>query len=108
MNELPSALQNMCCVGYYYRLQGNEDGNHGNQSLNVSSGEEEARSSEQLLELVRFLRREKEITISRFEVAEAETQRLKTQLKQMERQLSEAQVMPLCLCRFSTALKMYR
>lgn len=47
---------------------------------------------DQLLELVRFLRREKEIAISRSEVQEAETQRLKTQLEQAERNLSEAQV----------------
>jgi nucleoprotein TPR len=50
------------------------------------------RSTDQLLELVRFLRREKEIAISRSEVQEAETQRLKTQLEQAERLASEAQV----------------
>jgi nucleoprotein TPR len=43
------------------------------------------RSTDQLLELVRFLRREKEIAISRSEVQEAETQRLKAQLEQAER-----------------------
>lgn len=64
-------------------------------SLNSSLGEEETRSSDQLLELVRFLRREKEIAISRSEVQEAETQRLKTHLEQAERQLAEAQVIKL-------------
>jgi nucleoprotein TPR len=50
------------------------------------------RSTDQLLELVRFLRREKEIAISRSEVQEAETQRLKTQLEQAERLANESQV----------------
>lgn len=45
-----------------------------------------------MLELVRFLRREKEIAISRSEVQEAETQRLKTQLEQAERHLIDVQV----------------
>lgn len=63
-----------------------------NTSLNVSISEEDMRSTDQLLELVRFLRREKEIAISRSEVQEAETQRLKTQLEQAERLASEAQV----------------
>lgn len=72
-----------------FRGQG---GDESNTSLNTSLGEEETRSSDQLLELVRFLRREKEIAISRSEVQEAETQRLKTQLEQAERQLSDAQV----------------
>ena len=57
----------------------------------MSFGEEETRSSEQLLELIRFLRREKEIAISRFEVTEAETHRLRTNLEQLQRQLTEAQ-----------------
>lgn len=63
-----------------------------NTSLNVSISEEDMRSTDQLLELVRFLRREKGTAISRSEVQEAETQRLKTQLEQAERLASEAQV----------------
>ena len=62
---------------------------------NVSMGDEESRSSDQLLELVRFLRREKEIAISRFEVMEAESQRFKMQLEGATRQLAEAQVIDL-------------
>lgn len=63
-----------------------------NTSLNASVGEEESRTVDQLLELVRFLRREKEIAISRFEVLEAESQRLKTELEQSTRHLEETQV----------------
>ena len=70
-----------------------KDGAGGAGALNVSLGEEETRSSDQLLELIRFLRREKEITISRFEVSEAENQRLKTRVEQAERQLADAQVL---------------
>jgi len=62
---------------------------------NVSMGDEESRSSDQLLELVRFLRHEKEIAISRFEVMEAESQRFKMQLEGATRQLAEAQVIDL-------------
>lgn len=69
-----------------------QSGDDSNTSLNVSISEEDMRSTDQLLELVRFLRREKEIAISRSEVQEAETQRLKTQLEQAERLASEAQV----------------
>jgi nucleoprotein TPR len=69
-----------------------QSGDDSNASLNVSISEEDMRSTDQLLELVRFLRREKEIAISRSEVQEAETQRLKTQLEQAERLASEAQV----------------
>ncbi|XP_032788122.2 nucleoprotein TPR isoform X2 [Daphnia magna] len=68
-----------------------QSGDDANTSLNTSTSEEDLRSTDQLLELVRFLRREKEIAISRSEVQEAETQRLKTQLEQAERNLSEAQ-----------------
>ena len=75
----------------------------GNSSvLNVSMGEEETRSADQLLELIRFLRREKEITISRFEVSEAQTQRLQTRLAQAEKQLADAQV---SFTSFSNSLK---
>ena len=62
-----------------------QSGDDSNTSLNVSISEEDMRSTDQLLELVRFLRREKEIAISRSEVQEAETQRLKAQLEQAER-----------------------
>ncbi len=79
----------------FYRTQ---TGDESNTSLNVSIGEEDLRSSDQLLELVRFLRREKEIAISRAEVQEAETQRLKTQLEQAERQAIEAQVNYSAIC----------
>lgn len=69
-----------------------QSGDDSNTSLNASISEEDMRSTDQLLELVRFLRREKEIAISRSEVQEAETQRLKTQLEQAERLANEAQV----------------
>lgn len=64
-----------------------QSGDDSNTSINVSISEEDMRSTDQLLELVRFLRRE-----IRSEVQEAETQRLKTQLEQAERLASEAQV----------------
>ena len=53
---------------------------------------EEARSTDQLLELIGFLRREKEVAIARSEVTEAETTRLTNQLEHVGRQLADAQV----------------
>ena len=70
------------------RSQGEEVSN---RSLNSSISEEEARSSEQLLEMVRLLRRQKEIADSRVEVSVAETARLKAELEQLQRQLIESQ-----------------
>lgn len=52
-----------------------------NTSLNASVGGDEPRTVDQLLELVRFLRREKEMAISRFEDVEFELHRLKTELE---------------------------
>ncbi|XP_038056577.1 nucleoprotein TPR-like [Patiria miniata] len=51
---------------------------------------DENKSSEQLLEVIKFLRREKEIAETRSELAQSETLRLKQRCEHLERQYEEA------------------
>ncbi|XP_069497476.1 nucleoprotein TPR isoform X2 [Ambystoma mexicanum] len=59
-------------------------------ALNVSLNEE-GKSHEQILEILRFVRREKEIAESRFEVAQVESLRHRQRVEHMERELHEMQ-----------------
>ncbi|KAK5623407.1 hypothetical protein CRENBAI_014854 [Crenichthys baileyi] len=59
-------------------------------SLNVSLSEE-GKSEDQLLEIIRFVRREKEIAESRFEVAQGESLRHRLRVEHLERELKEVQ-----------------
>uniref|UniRef100_A0A3B5R9C9 Nucleoprotein TPR n=1 Tax=Xiphophorus maculatus TaxID=8083 RepID=A0A3B5R9C9_XIPMA len=59
-------------------------------SLNVSLSEE-GKSQDQLLEILRFVRREKEIAESRFEVAQGESLRHRLRVEHLERELREVQ-----------------
>ena len=47
-----------------------------------SFSEEESRSAEQLMEIIKFLRREKEILTGKVEVLHAESARVRSQLEQ--------------------------
>ncbi|KAM9848441.1 translocated promoter region b, nuclear basket protein [Aulostomus maculatus] len=58
--------------------------------MNVSLSEE-SKSQDQLLEILRFVRREKEIAESRFEVAQGETLRHRLRVEHLERELKEVQ-----------------
>uniref|UniRef100_A0A8C1EL51 Nucleoprotein TPR n=1 Tax=Cyprinus carpio carpio TaxID=630221 RepID=A0A8C1EL51_CYPCA len=58
--------------------------------LNVSLTEE-GKSQEQLLEILRFVRREKEIAESRFEVVQGESLRHRLRVEHLERELKDAQ-----------------
>ncbi|XP_064188203.1 translocated promoter region b, nuclear basket protein isoform X2 [Anguilla rostrata] len=58
--------------------------------LNISLTEE-GKSQEQLLEILRFVRREKEIAETRFEVAQVESLRHRQRAEHLERQLRELQ-----------------
>ncbi|XP_067679171.1 nucleoprotein TPR-like isoform X3 [Haliotis asinina] len=53
-------------------------------------GEDSAKSSDQLLEVIRFLRRDKEIAETKLEVAQAETTRVNQRFAHLERQLDYA------------------
>jgi len=59
-------------------------------SLNTSISEEEKKSSEQLLQIIKYLRREKDIALSKYEVVRTENLRLKSQQEYLEKQLEEA------------------
>lgn len=60
-------------------------------SLNRSLTEDDVKSSEQLLKIIKFLRREKDLAITKFEVLQAENTRLKSQQELIEKQLQENQ-----------------
>ncbi|XP_058269448.1 nucleoprotein TPR isoform X3 [Hemibagrus wyckioides] len=62
----------------------------GEGMLNVSFNEED-KSQEQILEILRFVRREKEIAEARFEVAQVETQRYQQRMEHLEKELKEVQ-----------------
>uniref|UniRef100_A0A3B3W194 Translocated promoter region b, nuclear basket protein n=2 Tax=Poecilia latipinna TaxID=48699 RepID=A0A3B3W194_9TELE len=59
-------------------------------SLNVSLSEE-GKSQDQLLEILSFVRREKEMAESRFEVAQGESLRHRLRVEHLERELREVQ-----------------
>ncbi|XP_066478881.1 nucleoprotein TPR isoform X2 [Tiliqua scincoides] len=59
-------------------------------ALNVSLTEE-GKSQEQMVEIIRFIRREKEIAETRFEVAQVESLRYRQRVEHLERELQELQ-----------------
>lgn len=65
-------------------------GNVSSGSLNTSISEEEIKSSEQLLQIIKYLRREKDIALSKYEVLRTENLRLKSQQEYLDKQLKEA------------------
>ncbi|GAA6102968.1 nucleoprotein TPR isoform X3 [Tachysurus ichikawai] len=62
----------------------------GDGMLNISFNEDD-KSQEQVLEILRFVRREKEIAEARFEVAQVETQRYQQHMEHLEKELKEVQ-----------------
>ncbi|XP_052073511.1 nucleoprotein TPR-like isoform X6 [Mytilus californianus] len=59
------------------------------ESLNTSFGEETSKSSEQLLEVIKFLRKEKDIAESRLDVVQAETARIKQRNELLHREIED-------------------
>ncbi|XP_062251607.1 translocated promoter region b, nuclear basket protein [Platichthys flesus] len=59
-------------------------------TMNISMSEE-GKSQDQVLEILRFVRREKEIAESRYEVAQGETLRHRLRVEHLERELKEMQ-----------------
>ncbi|XP_029003449.1 translocated promoter region b, nuclear basket protein isoform X2 [Betta splendens] len=59
-------------------------------TMNISLTEE-GKSQEQVLEILRFVRREKELAESRFEVAQGESLRYRLRVEHLERELKELQ-----------------
>lgn len=61
-------------------------------SMNKSLTEDEVKSSEQLLTIIKYLRQEKDIAVSKAEIMEAEYERLKSQHEMLTKQLEEAKI----------------
>ncbi|XP_038223270.1 nucleoprotein TPR-like [Zerene cesonia] len=68
----------------------NESANDSN--VNVSISEEDGKSSEQLFQIVKFLRKEKDIAIAKYDIIHAEAMRLRSQLEITEKQLDECKL----------------
>uniref|UniRef100_A0A1A8S756 Translocated promoter region a (To activated MET oncogene) n=1 Tax=Nothobranchius rachovii TaxID=451742 RepID=A0A1A8S756_9TELE len=60
------------------------------QNLDLSFSEE-GKTTEQILEILRFVRREKEIALAQYEASEGEAQRHKQRVEHQDRQLKELQ-----------------
>ena len=70
---------------------GNAGGADVSLNLSKSFSEEEAKSMDQLMEIIKFLRHEKGILTSKVEVSKAEAVRLKAQVESIQHQLNETQ-----------------
>ncbi|VVC86729.1 unnamed protein product, partial [Leptidea sinapis] len=68
----------------------NESAN--DSTINISASEDDGKSCEQLLQIVNYLRKEKDILLAKFGVLQAETNRLKSQLEINEKQLDECRL----------------
>ncbi|CAH0546355.1 unnamed protein product [Brassicogethes aeneus] len=67
----------------------NANASMGDASFNRSFTEDEIKSSEQLLKIIKYLRQEKDIAVSKADIMEAEHQRLKTQFDIVNKQYEE-------------------
>lgn len=61
-------------------------------TMNISVSEDDNKSSEQLFQIVKFLRKEKDIAMAKFDILQAETMRLKSQLEIAEKQLDDTKL----------------
>ncbi len=62
----------------------------GDPNASRSFSEDESRSTEQLMQIIKYLRREKEILSSKIDVVQAESVRIKSQMEVKERELGDA------------------
>lgn len=72
------------------QAQATADQSLGNSSLNRSLTEDDIKSGDQLFKIIKYLRQEKDIAISKCEIFEAEQQRLKSQFESLTKQFEEA------------------
>lgn len=61
------------------------------ESINRSFNEDDSHSAEQLLKVIKYLRREKDFTVAKFDVLRAESLRLKSQCEVAEKRLKETE-----------------
>lgn len=60
-------------------------------SMNRSTVGDEEKSSEQLLQIIKYLRKEKDIAIAKFDILKSENARLKSELQMLQKKLDETQ-----------------
>ncbi|GLH16542.1 Uncharacterized protein GBIM_20794 [Gryllus bimaculatus] len=62
----------------------------GNKCVNTSFSEDEIKSTDQLMQIIKYLRKEKNVAINRYDVLRAENMRLSSQLECIKKQLDDA------------------
>lgn len=93
LHDQIQALGTQLSVSHASRSQSESMIDSANESsMNVSINEEECKSSDQLFQIVKFLRKEKDIAMAKFDILQAETMRLKSQLEISEKQLDDAKL----------------
>ncbi|XP_053606301.1 nucleoprotein TPR [Plodia interpunctella] len=92
LHDQIQALGTQLSVSHASRSYSESMSESANDSLNVSMSEEDGKSSEQLFQIVKFLRKEKDIAMAKFDILQAETMRLKSQLEITEKQLDDAKL----------------
>lgn len=61
-------------------------------SMNRSIAEEDGKSSDQLLQIIKYLRKEKDIAVAKFDILRSENARLKSELNLIQKKLDETQL----------------
>lgn len=93
LHDQVQALGTQLSVSHASRSQSESMSESANESnINVSINEEDGKSSEQLFQIVKFLRKEKDIAMAKFDILQAETMRLKSQLEIAEKQLDDTKL----------------
>lgn len=72
------------------QAQATADQSAGDSSFNRSLTEDDVKNSDQLFKIIKYLRQEKDISVSKCEILEAEQQRLKSQHELLVKQFEEA------------------
>ncbi|CAH0729760.1 unnamed protein product, partial [Brenthis ino] len=93
LHDQIQALGTQLSVTHASRSRSESMNESGNDSvMNISISEDDTKSSEQLFQIVKFLRKEKDIAMAKFDILQAETMRLKSQLEITEKQLDESKL----------------
>ncbi|XP_060802413.1 nucleoprotein TPR isoform X3 [Amyelois transitella] len=92
LHDQIQALGTQLSVSHASRSYSESMNESANESLNASVTEEDGKSSEQLFQIVKFLRKEKDIAMAKFDILQAESMRLKSQLEIAEKQLDDAKL----------------
>lgn len=93
LHDQVQALGTQLSVSHASRSQSESMHESANESsMNVSINEEDVKSSEQLFQIVKYLRKEKDIAMAKFDILQAETMRLRSQLEIAEKQLDETKL----------------